>query len=425
MWVTLKRRVARFARRALRRHARRAPAADAQERVTILLLSAWGLGGTVRATLNIAGHLAARHEVEILSVFRRKDAPFFDFPPGVRVTVLDDRRPHPRGRLERLLRRRASVLFTTHDGRLRGATLWTDLQLVRALRGRAGTLIATRPGLNLVVAELRPPGLTLIGQEQMHLRAHAKPLRRAFKRSYPGLDRLVVLTERDRQRYDALLGGRVPLTVIPNTIRSGLGPPSPLSEPVILAAGRLVRQKGFDLLIRAFAQVHDRHPEWRLVICGDGGWRARLEQLIEQLELGGAVSLPGPVEPLAREMDGASVFALSSRSEGFPLVLLEAMSKGLAVAAFDCPTGPRELIDDRDNGLLVPARDVGGLAAALDELMRDSALRGRLGDGAARTAQAFSMEAVGPRWDALIEEAAASPVAPTAARRRLSVRPSE
>src|SRR4051812_32854413 len=341
MVVGIKRALARGVRRALERYARGRPAADAEERVTILLLGAWGMGGTIRATLNLAGHLATRHEVEILSVFRRRDMPFFPFPHGVRVTALDDLRPHRRGLLERLARGRSSLLLSPLDPRFKEAPLWTALRLARALCGRAGVLTATRPGLNLVAARLRPPGLTLIGQEQMHLRSHAKPLQRAFKRDYPGLDALVVLAERDRERYDALLGGRVRLAVIPNTIRPNLGPPSPLSEPVILAAGRMGRQKGFDLLIHAFAAVHTRHPEWRLVICGEGGWRGRLERQIERLGVGEAVALPGRVEPLAGEMERASVFALSSRFEGFPLVLLEAMAKGLAVAAFDCPTGPR------------------------------------------------------------------------------------
>jgi glycosyltransferase involved in cell wall biosynthesis len=412
MRLEVKRALARRVRRSLERYVRDRPATDGDERITILLLSAWGMGGTIRATLNLAGHLAARHDVEILSVFRRQDAPFFPFPDGVRVTVLDDLRPHRRGLLEWLARGRSSLLLTPHDGRFREATLWTDLRLARSLAGRAGVLIATRPGLNLVAAQLRPPGLTLIGQEQMHLRSHAAPLRRAFKRGYPNLDALVVLTERDRQRYAALLGERARLAVIPNTIRPGLGPPSPLSEPVILAAGRLSRQKGFDLLIRAFAEVRARHPQWRLVICGGGGWRPRLEQLIDRLELGGAVSLPGPAEPLAREMERASVYALSSRFEGFPLVLLEAMAKGLAVAAFDCPTGPREVIDDHANGLLVAAGDVPAMAAALDELMRDAALRRRLAAAAVRTAQAFTIEAVGPRWEALLAELTGARVPP-------------
>jgi glycosyltransferase involved in cell wall biosynthesis len=406
-----KRAAFRATRRALVRFARRRPIrreSAAQQRVTILLWSAWGMGGTIRATLNFAGHLARRHDVEIISGIRVRDEPFFPFPDGVKVTCLDDRRPGATPRLLRRLRAllaaRSSVLVTRHDRMYADASLWTDIALVAKLAGRTGFLIATRPALNLVAAELSPPGLITIGQEQMHLRSHGRALRRAFRRSYPRLDALVVLTEQDRRRYDELLEGRVRLFRIPNTIRPNVGPAAPLEGTTVLAAGRLTRQKGFDLLIAAFAQVAEAHPQWRLRICGSGPWRGRLERLANDDGLADRVSLPGPAEPLAAEMDHAALFVLSSRFEGFPLVLLEAMAKGMPVVAFDCPTGPAEVIEDHRNGLLVAAQDVDALARAMAEAMDDRALRGRLGAAAARTAQRYTIEAVGPQWDALLEQ---------------------
>ena len=228
--------------------------------------------------------------------------------------------------------------------------------------------------------------------------------RRGFKRAYPRLDALVVLTGRDRRRYERLLDHQTPVFVIPNTIRSDVGGAAPLRGTTVLAAGRLTRQKGFDKLVRAFAQVAPDHPEWRLVICGDGPWRRRLERLIARHGLEHAVSLPGPVEPLATAMDDAALFVLSSRFEGFPLVLIEAMAKGLPVVAFDCPTGPAEIIDDHRDGLLVPRGNVDRLAGGMRELMEDAALRRRLGAAAHGTARGYTIEAVGPLWEALLEQ---------------------
>ena len=105
-------------------------------------------------------------------------------------------------------------------------------------------------------------------------------------------------------------------------------------------------------------------------------------------------------------MAKASVFALSSRFEGFPVVLLEAMSKGMAVVSFDCPTGPAELIDDRRNGLLVPAEDIGAFAAGLRELVEHEELRRRYAAAAVETAAAYTVEAIGRRWEALLGELA-------------------
>jgi glycosyltransferase involved in cell wall biosynthesis len=405
----LARLVAGAVRRALRRHARAAPATarGAEPKVTILLGSAWGMGGTIRAVLNVSGHLAERHDVEIISVVRRRDAPFFPFPPGVKVTTLDDRRPTaaPRGlRVVRdALRSRSSVLMPAAWRPFRACNLWTDVQLARALHRRSGVLIGTHPCLNLVAAEVSPPGRVVIGQEQMHLRAHHESVRRAMARGYSRLDALVVLTARDADEFAAFLPAPPRIAVIPNSARELEGKPASRSGTTILAAGRLTRQKGFDLLIHAFARVAPEHPDWRLRICGGGQQRNALERLVDEHRLTGRVTFTGPVKRLGRRMQRAAMFVLSSRFEGFPLILLEAMSKGLPVVSFDCPTGPGDVIEDHRNGILVPAGDVDALAAGMLELIADEGLRRRLGAAAAQTANVYTIEAIGPRWDRLLD----------------------
>ena len=146
------------------------------------------------------------------------------------------------------------------------------------------------------------------------------------------------------------------------------------------------------------------HPGWRLRICGSGKQRRALEVRIQEKGLGGAVELAGAVDDIGEAMERASIFVLSSRWEGFPLVLLEAMSKGLAVVAADCPTGPAEIVEDGRNGLLVPARRVNGLAGGIRALIEDEALRRRCAAGALETAAQYSMDAVGDRWDALLRD---------------------
>ena len=151
--------------------------------------------------------------------------------------------------------------------------------------------------------------------------------------------------------------------------------------------GRFEYQKGYDMLIEAFAQVHAKHPDWELRICGHGKLRPQFEQAIAEHGLGDVVELPGPSEDLPGEMEQASIYALSSRFEGFPLVLLEAMGKGMGVVAFDCPTGPRDIVEDRRNGILVPPKDPDAFAAGLLALIEDEELRRRCGAAAAETAQ--------------------------------------
>ena len=389
----------------LRTYARAAPRprdrAGAERRVTILLGSAWGMGGTIRTVHNLAGHLAAQgYEVEILSVFRSRRQPFFPFPPDVRVTALDDRLATPR----RLLRRVPSALAHPADAGPRW-NLWVDLQLARRLRRRTGFLITTRPVLNLISADLRLPGLVRVGQEHMSHDVWGPRLRRAMVAAYGRLDALVALTEGDRERYARVLGGAVRTERIPNSV-SALGGPEPvLGAPLVVAAGRLAHQKGFDRLIDAFAQVADDHPAWRVRICGKGELREPLQRRIDGAGLTGRVELAGAVKDMGAAMAQASVFVLSSRSEGFPLILLEAMGKGLAPVAFDCRTGPADIVDDRRNGLLVPDGDVDALAAAMGEMMADEDLRRRCAAAARETVRAYDMAAaIGPRWEALLRE---------------------
>jgi glycosyltransferase involved in cell wall biosynthesis len=392
-------------RRLLRAYARATPRSEdragSERRVTILLRSAWGMGGTIRTVHNLAGHLASRgYEVEILSVYRSRRKPFFAFPPGVRVTALDDRRDGRR----RLLRRVPSALAHPAGAGPRW-NLWVDVQLVRRLRRRTGFLITTRPVLNLISADLRLPGLVRVGQEHMSHDLWGPRLQRAMAAAYGWLDVLVALTEGDRARYEQVLGGAVRTERIPNSV-SALGGPEPdLATPVMIAAGRLTPQKGFDRLIDAFAKVADEHPGWRVTIAGKGELRGRLQRRIDRAGLTGRVELTGAVRDMGAAMARASVFVLSSRAEGFPLILLEAMGKGLAPVAFDCRTGPADIIDDRRNGLLVPDGDVDALAAAMSEMMGDEELRRRCAGAARETARDYEMgTAIGPRWEALLAD---------------------
>jgi glycosyltransferase involved in cell wall biosynthesis len=379
-------------------------------RIAILLLSADDRSGVVPATLNVAAHLARRHDVRVVSVLGRRRQPFFALPEGVRRVTLDYRRGDPSRPpaqlVHALLRRTRGRLIHPSDRRAGGTTGWTDLMLIRGLRRLdADLVISTRFSLSILAARLGGPGSTLvIGQEHMHLAGKPPQRLEAIRQAYPELDALAVLTEDDRRDYERLLRATTRVVRIPNAVRALGGPPSPLSHPVVLGAGRLARQKGFPRLIRAFARVSERAPGWSVRICGQGSARRELRELAERRGVGDRVALPGVVKDMAGEMERASVFALSSRSEGYPLVLIEAMSKGLPAVAFDVPTGPADMVVDGETGFLIPDGDIQAFADALLELMRDEDKRQRFGAAAAERARSFTPERVGPLWDALIGE---------------------
>jgi glycosyltransferase involved in cell wall biosynthesis len=396
------------------RRAAPAPAPPGPAPVRIVLMHAYGMGGTIRTALNLAEHLAADRPVELVSIIRKRDDPFFAFPPGVAVTTLDDRRPGaappagPRGAVRRALRALPSVLVHPDDHVFASCSLWTDLLLARRLRAlRGGVLVTTRPGFNAVAARLAPPGVTTIGQEHMNFDAHRPGMAAEIRRRYGRLDALAVLTAEDERDYGALLAGAPTRVVrIPNALPHLDGGLAALDAPVVVAAGRLTPQKGFDLLLEAFVPVARRHPEWSLRIFGAGPERGRLEALVAEHGLHDAVLLAGPTPRLGEELARASLFVLSSRFEGFGMVIVEAMSKGLPVVSFDCPRGPAEIIADGADGVLVPPEDVGALSRAIMALVEDAPRRRRLGAEALGTARRYDPAAIGRRWQLLLHELA-------------------
>ena len=167
----------------------------------------------------------------------------------------------------------------------------------------------------------------------------------------------------------------------------------------VIAMGKLSRQKGFDLLLRAFAKSIDRKPDWRLVIFGEGSEGPQLERLISELKLQDKVELKGVTSSPREELLNSDLFVLSSRWEGFPCVLAEAMACQLPVIAFDCPTGPAELVEHGRNGLLVRNGNVSALAQAMSSLMGDEDKRRALSLAAVSVRERLTPKKILQRWD--------------------------
>jgi len=190
------------------------------------------------------------------------------------------------------------------------------------------------------------------------------------------------------------------------TRASGATRPWQGDGPVVVAAGRLVRQKGFDILLRAFAAM--RAGESRLAIIGEGPERDALAIQAAALGVNGRVIMPGHVANPAQWFAHAAAFALSSRWEGFPHVVVEAMACGTPVATFDCPHGPGDIVEDGKTALLVPPQDAHSLARNLDRLLRDRELAGRLRDAAQRSANRFSAPAIARTYATLFDDLCAA-----------------
>jgi glycosyltransferase involved in cell wall biosynthesis len=208
---------------------------------------------------------------------------------------------------------------------------------------------------------------------------------------------IVTLTERDTELYQKLFAPSGKVGAIPNIVKTPvLG--KTVRRQEILAMGRLAPQKGFDLLLDAWSIASKRLPGWVLRIVGDGPMLAQLMRQASSLGVESRVIFaPFSDDPYSL-YSGCGVFVLSSRFEGLPLVLIEAMMCGSACISFDCPNGPREVISDGVNGLLVPAERVDALAEAMVILGENSSLRQQLGEAARRVSKSFSEPRVAASW---------------------------
>ncbi|WP_432034965.1 glycosyltransferase family 4 protein [Streptomyces cucumeris] len=392
-------------------------------KIVFLLHNAYGIGGTIRTTLNLAAALADHHEVEIASMRRHREAPRFTVDPRVRLVPLVDTRPESADAREPRAGEPARD-FPVHEKRYEQYSRLTDERAAEYLRGcGADVIVGTRPGVNVYLARFGPRGALRIAQEHLRYEAHSKRLRAELAPHYRTLDAVVTTTEADAAVYQErmpLPGARI--LAIPNSVPEPDVPPSEGTEPVIAAAGRLVRGKRFDLLIDAFAEVVDKHPEWRLRIYGGGAEKDRLSELITDRGLLGSAELMGPRSPIEAEFAKASLVAVASDAESFGMTIVEAMRCGVPVVSTDCPLGPSEIIQDGATGRLVPTGDKHALAGALLELIDDAPARQAMGVAALESARTYDPAPIARRYERLFEELADSRGARARARTRAALR---
>jgi glycosyltransferase involved in cell wall biosynthesis len=181
---------------------------------------------------------------------------------------------------------------------------------------------------------------------------------------------------------------------------------------LLLGVGRLSDEKNFDKLIEVFERLATHHEEWDLAVLGEGSERSALEARIKGAGLAGRIFLPGRIGNVGRWYERADLYVMTSRFEGFPNTLVEAMAYGLPAISFDCDTGPRDIIRHGIDGLLVPPNDLDSLQAALKRLMSDGDLRKAYGMRAIETRQRFSIEKIAAMWQSLFDECTRSRARP-------------
>jgi len=224
--------------------------------------------------------------------------------------------------------------------------------------------------------------------------------RRKQEKSIKKLDTFVVLTQRDAENWADITQA----TVIPNPYTINPSTTSPCTNKKIISVGRLVEQKSYERLIEAWSAIAAKYPDWQVHIYGDGELRAQLIKEVDKRNVGKSLFLMPPTKHIEEKYLNSSFFVMSSKFEGLPLVLLEAMRCGLPCVSFDCPYGPRELIKDGYNGILVENGNIKALTEAIERLINNEKERIEMGKNAYAFSDQFSFDNIMKKWEKLFHE---------------------
>ena len=365
--------------------------------------STYNPGGMERVLLNKVRYLVEEKgwDVAVVTTDQHGRPSFYPFPEGVRMIDLginysdDNGRPFMQKLLGYLRRRQV------HKKRLKALLEEERPDIVDCFYPGECSFVPSLKDGSRKVMELHQSKLFHHQYNRSGLMGLADKVRaRMDERLVRKFDRFVVLTQEDKEMWGEMPGIRV----IPNAANFIAEKYSDCTAKRVIAVGRLDYQKSFDRLIQVWEKVHQQMPYWRLDIFGQGEWKEMLQGMIDERGFQDTVRLNDPTRNIGKEYSESSMLVMSSHYEGFPMVMIEAMACGLPAVCFDFKCGPRDIIVEGENGLIVPDGDIEALAEAMVRLMKDDELRKRMGENARKVVEKYSEDRVMGLWVNLYEE---------------------
>lgn len=353
-------------------------------RIFFLINSLENSGGTERVSTLLANHLSSIPGVEVtFCTLLNSGKPFFSLSPAVSIERISNEKDRYR-----------MWKYPVYIAHLR--------ELVKRYRPRWIIDVCSAMSL-LSIPACAGTGCRVITWEHFNTsvtwNGFTAPLARRLASEYAST--IVTLTQRDVESYRSKYGARH-VTCIPNPVTLTDVHPSDLSVKTVLSVGRLSHQKGFDMLLDAWSMTSCRNQGWQLHIVGDGEEHHALSARIQAMGSDGNVTLHPSTTDISRHYRNASIYVMSSRFEGMPLVLIEAMAHGLPAISFDCPNGPAEIIREGITGHLIPPDDVAMLAQAIDRLASSPASLGEMSAMCVRESQRYSPAKFFSSWEELL-----------------------
>lgn len=342
-------------------------------------------GGMERVLSVCANMLADDYEIEIITAFQQGRPDYFELNPQIKRT---DLYVSSVGKVE--YKQKLSEYLCANHFDIVISLGGMDIDFLHSIKDGSKKIIWFHFAIDIAETTWAGPNPNLLTKVKAKLRT--------WKRIYHSrkYDRIVVISKTDLDRWRKYTNKA---TCIYNPVTIKTDAVSDLSSKNVISVGRLDYQKGYDYLIDAWKRVVARHPDWHLDIYGEGALRNELQTRIDNLDLSKQITLCGRSPNVAGEYVKHSIFVMSSRAEGFPLVLLEASVCGLPLVAFDCPSGPSEIISDGKNGFLIPqVGDVETIADRICQLIEDEGLRRLMGNNAKEMTDNFSVDFIYKQW---------------------------
>lgn len=375
-------------------------------KIVYCIHSLYNPGGMERVLLNKVRYFVEQKgwEIVVVTTDQHNRPTFYPLPQGVRMVDLDinysdDNCLSPLGKIAGYLkrrrrhRRRLSALLNAERPDITVSLFPCESSFIPSLKDGSKKVLEIHYSKFFRLQYGRHGLLRLI--DCFRTRTDEKLAQR--------FDRFVVLTREDRDYWPKMAN----IEVIPNAALFRPASTADLTAKHVVAVGRLDHQKGFDRMLNVWAELQQTHPElsdWTLDIYGQGEWHDSLLQQADRLGIASSVKLHAPTKDIEKVYTSSAFLLMTSRYEGFPMVMIEAMACGLPVISYDFKTGPRDIIRLGDNGYFVTDGDSSSLVAAMANLMNDLPLRQRLGKNALRVRDTFSEANVMDKWTRLFED---------------------
>ena len=376
------------------------------KKISILSLHL-GYGGIEKSIVTLANILSKDYFVEIATVYKLYDECVFELNDNVKVKYLNkDLKPNHDAIRSALKSKNIFKIIKEYLFGLKVLYHRRKSIINYIKKCKSEVIISTRYIFNYWLCDYGKEGVLKIGWEHNHFHDNLKYANN-ISRSARNLDYLVLVSS-ELQKYYAkkLANSKCMCIYIPNAIDSMPARIAPLENKRIISIGRLSPEKGYLDLLRLFRKVLENNPDWTLDIIGDGVEREKLEGYIDKYSLENSVKLHGfrSKEYIDKMLHESSIYLMTSHTESFGIVLIEAMSHGIPCLAYDSAEGAKEIIVSGDNGYLIKNRNMEVMTMKIESLINNKEERIKIGKQARNSVKKFTSDVVGEEWITLIEE---------------------